>query len=59
MGLIQEGDFILSWNKWGDAVVEHIPSKATYVGCGGTKESNLKIALEVMEKVVNYENSIR
>lgn len=53
MGLIQEGDFSISYNSYDDAIVYHFPTKTTYIGCGTNDRSyNLKKALDTMERIL-------
>ena len=60
MGLIQEGDFTISYNQWGDAIVHHIPSDKTYIGCGSDRHTNLIAALDAMERIQKVkENDIQ
>ena len=60
MGLIQDGDFTISYNEWNDATVYHIPTKTTFVGCGtNDRAKNLSVALDAMERIIYQKNKCK
>lgn len=53
MGLVQEGDFTIAYNKWDDAIVHHLPTDIKFIGCGNKdRGKNLIAALDALEKVL-------